>query len=106
MCGAETGESLCPHTAARSTCEHGCHGSGYADDFQLAVTLGCARGGSMVMIRVHSGCAVPRAALQVRVGGSLLSLLGQFVIPFLSARISYVPAMYQQCISIFALSRS
>ena len=61
MCGAETGESLCPHTAARSTCEHGCHGSGYADDFQLAVTLGCARGGSMVMIRVHSGCAVPRA---------------------------------------------
>ena len=41
-----------------------------------------------------------------RVGGSLLSLLGQFVIPFVSARISYVSATYQLCISVDALSRS
>ena len=39
-------------------------------------------------------------------GGSLLSLLGQFVIPFVSARISDVSATYQRCISVVALSRS
>ena len=41
-----------------------------------------------------------------RVGGGLLSLLGQFVIPFVSARISYVSATYQLCISVDAFSRS
>jgi hypothetical protein len=40
------------------------------------------------------------------VGGSLLYFLGQFVILFVSARISDVSAMYQLCISVFALSRS
>ena len=37
---------------------------------------------------------------------NLLSLLGQFVIPFVSARISDVSATYQLCISVDALSRS
>ena len=41
-----------------------------------------------------------------RVGGGLLSFLGQFVIPFVSARISCVSATYQLCISVSALSRS
>ena len=51
----------------------------------------------------------PNAACVPRVAGdedNLLSLLGQFVIPFVSARISYVSATYQLCISVDALSRS
>ena len=59
------------------------------------------------MCNTYDVLSYPGTSCQpTRVGGSLLYFLGQFVILFVSARISDVSAMYQRCISVSALSRS